>query len=258
MVLVNGYDIDPQNPALWEATHRRTRAIADADQVTLVDIETNVRSLTDPILPWPYAVSGGLAAVALLLRAGIKQVYIPASYDVDHQAPWFNFDTDRLWSTEVLNISHDGFESSRLNKVQYICQWPLALQHLRVCYANKKDTYNCGECEKCLRTMVSIYAAGMLDKAETFPQYIDAARLSRVPIDSDIDAFYHQENLAALQARQLAPHLQAAIEAALARAGGDSGTPLIRRFMNKVDHLDFSYARGSTRRLKARITGRNF
>ena len=259
MILVNGYDIDPRNPGLWDVTRRHIDQIAGAEQVTLVDVETNLRSLTDPLLPWPYAIGGGLAAVALLMRAGMRQIYIPDSYDSAHEVAWFNFDADRLWGTETLSICHDGFEASRLTKVERIARHPLALKHLRVCYKNQQNAYNCGKCEKCLRTMVSLYVAGALDKAETFPDDIDAAQIATMMIDRDVDALFHQENLAALRDRDLAPGLQAALEAALARAmDGSSATPLFRSLIMRADRLDYAYARGMTRRLKARIRGRDF
>jgi hypothetical protein len=143
---------------------------------------------------------------------------------------------------------------------QQIAQSPLALQHLRVCYMNQNDSYNCSRCEKCLRTMVSLYAAGVLDKAETFPSDIDPDLLAAVSIEGYDDAVFHRENLAALRARGLAPDLQHALGAALASAASRGARPsaIAPRIRKRIDYLDHSYARGTLRKVKAHVTGRSF
>jgi hypothetical protein len=262
LVLAKGYDIDPHNLRLWDATTHSIRQIAKHEQATLIEIESNVRSLTDPILSWTYAHGGCLAAAAMCLRRGIDQIYIASSADAEHQAlRGSHLAIDHLWSTETLSFVHDGWEVSRMSKIdQQIAQSPLALQHLRVCYMNQNDSYNCSRCEKCLRTMVSLYAAGVLDKAETFPSDIDPDLLAAVSIEGYDDAVFHRENLAALRARGLAPDLQHALGAALASAASRGARPsaIAPRIRKRIDYLDHSYARGTLRKVKAHVTGRSF
>src|SRR6185369_5970784 len=52
-------------------------------------------------------------------------------------------------------IVHDGAEASRTEKVRCIAKNQEALDWLRVC-GNDTVDYNCGSCEKCLRTMMSL------------------------------------------------------------------------------------------------------
>ena len=189
-------------------------------------------------------------------------MYIASSADAEHQAlRGSHLAIDHLWSTEALSFVHDGWEASRMNKIDWqIAHSPLALKHLRVCYNNEQQaTYNCGKCEKCLRTMVSLYAAGVLDRAETFPSQIDPNHLAAVTIDGYDDAVFHWENLAALRARGLAPDLQHALEAALANAAKRHARPKIvaQRIKGNIDYLDHSYARGTLRGVKTRVTGRS-
>jgi hypothetical protein len=262
LMLAKGYDIDRHNDQLWDAITRRFAQIAKEEQATLIEIESNVRSLTDPILSWTYCHGGCLAAAALCLRKGISRMYIASSADAEHQAlRGSHLTIDHLWSTEALSFVHDGWEASRMDKIDWqIAHSPLALKHLRVCYNNgKKSTYNCGNCEKCLRTMVSLYAAGVLDRAETFPSHIDPDRLAAVTIEGYDDAVFHWENLAALRARGLAPDLQRALETALARAANRAASPrtVARRIKGNIDYLDHSYARGTLRGIKTRVTGRS-
>lgn len=147
-----------------------------------------------------------------------------------------------------------------MNKIDWqIAQSKLALKYLRVCYMNEKGAYNCGKCEKCLRTMVSLYAAGVLDRAETFPPEIDPRLLAALTIEGYADAVFHRENLAALRARGLGPDLQQALETALAKAACRDTNPkqIGLRIRSNIGYLDHSYARGSLRKLKAHVTGRS-
>jgi hypothetical protein len=260
LILVRGYDIGPSNTELWEATLRNIREIASEEQATLVEVESNVRRLIDPIVPWSYTFGGCLAAVALCLRRGLGRVYIPGSHGAADQRPWGStLFTDHLWSTETLDIVHDGTEANRLDKVDWqIARSPLALRHLRVCYKNKGGTYNCGECEKCLRTMVELYVVGALDRAETFPHKIEPDRLAELSIRDKYGAVFHWETLAALEARDLAPDLQAALKVSLAQVVADPKPAARHRVFRTIEYLDHSYARGTAREVARRITGRRY
>jgi hypothetical protein len=258
-LLVNGYDIDLRNKALWAETVRSVRAIAAEEQVALIEIESNMRTLLDPILPWGYSHGGCLAAVALGLRNGIGQIYVPSSYDMAHHFPWGSHrDVDHFWSTENLTFIHDGSEATRLDKVRWqIAQSPTALKHLRVCYINEKGTYNCGKCDKCIRTMISLYIAGTLDKAVTFPNAIDPDRVAHLVIEGDHGALFHRENLAALQALSLAPELQEALRTSLSNVTEES-TPVLGHLLPYIVHLDHVYARGILRSLASLALGKKF
>jgi hypothetical protein len=262
LTLAKGYDIDRHNSGLWDATVHNIGLVASVEQATLIEIESNVRSLTDPILSWTYCHGGCLAAAAMCLRRGIGQMYIASSADAEHQAlRGSHLAIDHLWSTEALSFVHDGWEASRMNKIDWqIARSPLALKYLRVCYMARKGEYNCGKCEKCLRTMVSLYAAGVLDKAETFPSQIDPNLLAAVAIEGYDDAVFHRENLAALRARGLALDLQRAVETALANAGRRETKPsaIAPRIRSRVDYFDHAYAGGTLRRLKSHLAGRGF
>jgi hypothetical protein len=259
LLLVNGFDIDPKNPGLWNATTAHIRALAAEAGTTLVELETNVRSLTDPILSWVYCFGGCMAAAALCLRRGLARVYIPSSLDTANLLPVGSHpDIDHLWSAEALTFRHDGAEVTRAGKVdREIAKSPLALKHLRVCIANASGEYNCGRCLKCLMTMVNLFAAGALDRAETFPNHIDAAVVGELKCKASSTQILWRENLQALQAHDLAPDLQKAIQATLA-SYFDGNEPKLRRAIRRIDYLDHSYAHGSLRKLKARFTGKTF
>jgi hypothetical protein len=256
LLLVKGFDIDPRNEKLWDATLRNVRKIAKAEKVGLIETETNIRPLIDPILPWAYSHGGCLAAIGLSLRKGLKKVYISASGTLDQQEPWGTHpETDSMWNTEKLSFFHDGIEVSRVDKVaRQIAKSPTALKYLRVCYKNEKDAYNCGMCDKCLRTMVNLYLAGVLDRAETFPHSIDLARIASIRMRTGTAT--QAENLEALEARGVYPELQEALRVRISN-GVDDPKPL-KRLSANIIYLDHVYARGNLFSIMQRAFGRKY
>src|SRR6266567_503735 len=164
-ILVNGFDINRRNTQLWDRTLENIKSIAEADKVELIVVRSNIQGLVEPILLWDYTHGGCLAAVGLFLREGFHQIYIPSTHSVAEQIPWgSNLALDSHWSTESTTFIHDGTEASRIEKViSQIARSPLALEHLRVCFANERGAYNCSKCDKRLRTMINLYVAGALE-----------------------------------------------------------------------------------------------
>ncbi|MCK4785576.1 MAG: hypothetical protein KAV87_17615, partial [Desulfobacteraceae bacterium] len=76
--------------------------------------------------------------------------------------------TDPNYSSSELRIRHGGLTLSRLDRTKLIVDWDVALQHIKVCQPNWPGE-NCGQCEKCVRTMLALVALGALDKTGAFP-----------------------------------------------------------------------------------------
>jgi hypothetical protein len=256
----SGFDVDRRNKQLWDRTLENIAAIAAAAEVELVVVETNVDGLLQPILPWDYTHGGCLAAVGLSLRSAFRQIYIPSTHSVDQQIPWgSNLRVDGNWSTEGTTFVHDGTEATRIEKVLWqVARSSLALDHLRVCYKNVAGAYNCGKCDKCLRTMINLYVAGVLDKASTFPDEIDPELVASVPtIAGQYGGIFHNENLVALRERKLSPELQRAISASLDNTIIMKYGPMAK-LRDKAIYLDHVYAKGSAYFVLSRLFGRKF
>jgi hypothetical protein len=245
-ILVNGFDINRRNTWLWDRTLRNIGSIAAAAKVELVVVRSNIQRLVEPILLWDYAHGGCLAAVGLFLREAFHQIYIPSTHSIAEQIPWgSNLALDGHWSTESTTFIHDGTEATRLEKViSQIAPSPLALEHLRVCFMNEKEAYNCGRCDKCLRTMINLYVAGALEKSGTFPHHIDPALVAAVPtIAGEHGGIFHTENLRALQEKNLTPELQQAIATSMRKAVvmNASRKAIIE---DRIKYLDHVYSHG--------------
>ncbi len=254
-ILVKNFDIDIQNNALWESALKNVQAVADKEHIELVVVETNIHQLVEPLLAWDYAHGGCLAAVGLFLRRAFRTVYIPSTFSVEEQIPWgSSLALDKHWSTECTSFVHDGSEVTRIGKVfAEVAKSPVAMSHLRVCYMNKRGAYNCGRCPKCLRTMISLYAAGVLGKVATLPHRIDPQHVADIPAARNqgrqILAGEYQ-NLEALRQRRLNPRLQQAILSSIAQTNARQIQPAFRlkykvaRLAQRLVYFDHLYLRG--------------
>jgi hypothetical protein len=166
----------------YERLLARLRRAADDTGRQLVVVDTNVRSLTQPAAYWPDYHGAALASVALALQGLLGRCLIAAS-DIHPTPPWGSHPVlDHLWSTEALEIVHDGAEATRTEKVvRQIGRSQLALETLSVCWRSEPG-HNCGVCEKCLRTMASLEVAGRLSQCTTLPQTLDLQALRVVEL----------------------------------------------------------------------------
>ena len=77
-------------------------------------------------------------------------------------------------SSDHLQIIHAGSSCSRIEKLQMVADMPLVQKSLRVCFLvpqfdpHSGKVVNCGECEKCVRTIVGLEIMGKLNKFTTF------------------------------------------------------------------------------------------
>ena len=259
-ILVNGFDISRRNTQLWDRTLENIKSIAEADKVELIVVRSNIQGLVEPILLWDYTHGGCLAAVGLFLRGAFHQIYIPSTHAIAEQIPWgSNLALDGHWSTEETTFIHDGTEATRIEKVfSQIARSPLALEHLRVCFANERGAYNCGKCDKCLRTMINLYVAGALKKSNTFPHHIDPDLVAAIPtIPGEHGGIFHTENLRALQEKNLAPELQQAISTSMSNAVVMKPSRK-EIFEDRLKYLDHAYTRGNVYSVWDRLFGRKF
>jgi hypothetical protein len=248
LILINGYDIELKNTELWKATSKTVDDIAQSEGIEVIKVESNIHDLIEPICIWDYTCGGCLAAVALSLRKGLKMAYLPGAYTKDQLFPAGEHpDVDQKYQTETFKLIHHGEETSRLNKTKYISKNPLVLKYLRVCYKNIKGKFNCGECDKCLRTMIGLQIAGTLHKSQTLPKKIDINKVRNLEIHSEYNAIFHRDNLKGLEKLGKYKELTEALKESLNTEthGIDLKNPLAWTVM----HYDHLYFRGILRKL---------
>jgi len=175
--LVHGFDIGGvmerglKYPVFDRAVDAMS-AVATAAGLELIPVYTNIRHLCDEKALWLDKFHGAvLAAVAHAFSTRIDRVEIASTFDFLGLGPWASHPMlDQWYGSCDLQIHHRDVELTRLEKIGIIAEWEVALQNLRVCLQNVPDRLNCGWCEKCVRTMTGLVAAGALASCTAFQE----------------------------------------------------------------------------------------
>lgn len=201
LLFVRGFDIGLGNDALWRATRSNAEAVAAQLGKRLIICETNLRDVADKNRSrwgktfagdfWGQRLHGAaIASVALMLRRAIGELIIPATHTYSQLIPWGTSPRlDPLWSDGYLKITHDGCEKDRVAKVRSLTGSDIAMATLRVCYGDTTEI-NCGRCEKCLRTVMTLKLCGALARAKTFPRPVPLAELRGMIMPSHLRHHY--------------------------------------------------------------------
>lgn len=196
LIYARSFELKPESlPKLWSAYSGQLASTARRLGLRLSIVANNLRNTTQTLwravmqglrLPtnsinvWQVLSHGQcLAAIFHALRPSreLRRIYLPSSHTYDFTVAWASDALhDHLWSSDELEIIHDGSQANRLGKVLAISSSPTSetmLSALRVCTVTKLADhgglqYNCGLCEKCLRTMVELEVAGNRMQAQTF------------------------------------------------------------------------------------------
>lgn len=219
LVFCEGWDPPLGDTARRARARTAVRAAAAALGKPLVEVVTNLAAVSAPLVRWRYYHGPVLAAIALLLTPGFDRVLVPASHSYADLHPLGSHPlVDPLWSTEDLELVHDGAEATRSQRVARIAQSPLALRWLRVCWEGPDGAQNCGACEKCIRTMVALRLAGALERCPTFTGPLDLDRVARLDLRTPDERAYAEDNLRVAEGAGGDPALAAALRACLARS----------------------------------------
>jgi hypothetical protein len=213
---------------------------------------TNLRILKDDWKFWWLAHMGpGLCAIAHSLSRRIASAIIASDYNVPNMRPHGSHSlVDPYFSSFDLKIRYDGTALSRLDKLRLLAGWQVGLDNLRVC--NKQEQYqpgrfNCGQCEKCLRTMLGLLAAGALNKTTAFPhQDLSADFVAhQIRIWPVVEPFYAEvvQPLSAIGRQDIAD----VVESALEGARGERG------FRGRLKRFDRVHLNGGLHALKRAI-----
>jgi hypothetical protein len=175
LIFMRGVETRLQNIRKADETERWIRDIAAATCGEAILGETNIRTVLqgpEDNLHWERHYHGSaLASIALGLSGGVSFVCVPSAFSYNHLVAHGSTPlVDEMYSSDHLQVLHDGAEASRAAKVGRITEWnrDLVLEHLRVCNYNRGGAYNCGRCKKCVRTAIPLRVLGLLPQARTF------------------------------------------------------------------------------------------
>jgi hypothetical protein len=225
-ILIHGFDIGGR--LKWGAKQHvfdRAKAamaeVAEDADIRLIPLLTNIRHLADSRMFWIKVFFGAvLAACGHALDKRFDLLYIASSYDIPNLNPCASHPMiDPEYSSYSLLFKHRDLLMNRLQKVKLLSKWETGLNNMRVCFANAKDRYNCGRCEKCVRTMAELEAVGALEKCRAFPLNVITPDMIKAEDVLEKNRYiYWREMLPGLEARGR-KDLVEAIENILAAAG---------------------------------------
>jgi hypothetical protein len=202
LLFVHGFDIP-----LWAETLRvrvaeALRSAAAEIGLPLLEMETNAREFLDDYVSWDFAHGAGIAAAGISLAADVGEVIVPSSFltpsDGTRLPSWGSHpELDPLWSTNEQLFVHDA-DVGRHAKLRLLVASDAAMRYLRVCWQNPGDSYNCGRCEKCLRTMAGLRVLKASDRCRSFTSPLDLAAVKRLALSASNLPFWRELEEAAV------------------------------------------------------------
>ena len=202
LIVICGFDISHRavSSRVYGKLLENSAKVASSLGIQALPVVTNAREFSDRYIHTFWCQGGLLTSVGLSLQETFQEILVASTYSCDRLVPVGSHpETDPLWSTESLTFVHDGCETSKIDKIRFVANSSLAMETLRVCsqsYAtlvNSPRLYNCGMCEKCMRTMVGLHIAGKSRACKTLPHAIDAELLRNVDREERVRS--HTEEL---------------------------------------------------------------
>ncbi|WP_421862709.1 hypothetical protein [Motiliproteus sp.] len=237
LLVVHGFDIPLGQSQRFRRMLRRIQLVGEQFSKRVIPVRTNVKEFTDAYVGFGSIAHGALlSSVALLLDGHLNRAIVPSSNCYDDLFRWGSHPlTDPLWSSTTLSIVHDGSEVRRIDKVLAIADSPAVQRNLRVCAIDDEHVYNCGHCEKCIRTMVSLRIAGTLELVETFQEPLDLSAVRRLQINGKGVMAHLTENIATLKKMGTDPELLTALEDCYRRYDPHSIRFLLKQILHQID-----------------------
>jgi hypothetical protein len=189
--------------SVQEQVFRGVREVAEEMGKALIKVDTNLMWFGKSTrVSWKYFHGARLSSVGLLFQHLFRKVLIPATFDYGNLFPWGSHPLlDPLWSTELVEFEHHGCDATRPEKIAAISNSGIAMQWLRVCYKDP-HAYNCGRCEKCLRTMIALQAAGALKRCKTLPDNLDLEAVANLSLSGEVASAFARQNLKVIENRE--------------------------------------------------------
>jgi hypothetical protein len=218
LITVLGFDISLDSKSLVERVVYENQKVASELGKELIVVETNLREWSNRHVGWEQYHGAALAFIAHALSGTVGRVYIPSSHYMDFRIKWGSHPfIDPLWSSEDLQIVHDGATYTRVEKIVALARDRRALRWLRVCFENPGDAYNCGRCNKCTRNMIVLHALGVLAECPTFPNELDSERVARLQATNEDTLNISKQILSFLEETGSDPDIKRALRTAVRR-----------------------------------------
>ena len=194
LIFINWFDIRQKDKKLFNSVKYKFNKFCMKSNLNWIVVDTNIREFTERFYSWNFMFWSCLASVWLLLN-DYNQYYISSRMDDNIWYPWWSHkDTDYLrWNWKAKFI-HYWSGVSRSEKIKFISEYDEIYDFLRVCRKNYDYKYNCGICEKCVRTMLDFLKINKLNNFNVLPKYFDVKLLNNIDV-TDANYLYYNNLL---------------------------------------------------------------
>ncbi|MCX4028120.1 hypothetical protein H0A36_09275 [Endozoicomonas sp. SM1973] len=151
LIFLTGFDqFDPADQ--HQTIIEKLNNIAKKHNKTLVVIKNNIREYINE-KKISNEFQHGITMASLGISLPLAKVYIPSSFTYNFLIPWGSHPlVDPMWSSEKTAVFHDGLQASRVDKTLAIIKKEKFHDDLQVCW--RYVDHNCGQCSKCIRTLL--------------------------------------------------------------------------------------------------------
>ncbi len=198
---------------LFRARQAKVAPLVADFGLPLISVDSNVEEFYTSfygILDFDRTHSLRNAAVAFLLQAGVGRMLYASSTSLRsvavHESDFLSVVDPVLLpmaSTPNLDLRSVGSEYTRVQKTLNVAELPPAWTTLEVC-AGQQSAGNCSVCHKCLRTLLTLEIAGLLDRfASVFEldRYAQAREQYLIHVHADAQDPFQTEILELAAAR---------------------------------------------------------
>jgi hypothetical protein len=177
LIMIWGADIRLDRERFWEKIKKRYEIFADKENVGIYFIKANMRQFMNEKLlnlkfgkyladfSWWSGIHHGIGLLGLCAPLSVSRnmgtIFIASSHTKEFlNYPWGShplIDNNVSWAD--MTVFHDGYELNRQEKIQcmkhHLTKCNTNYPFVRVCWS-QSDILNCGECEKCSRTIAGL------------------------------------------------------------------------------------------------------
>lgn len=156
---------------LFENQHNIIKHFCTENNFELITIKSNLNYFLEKnfwVDPFDRTHTYRNIGTALILQKLIRTYYYSSAFNINDFSCDLLKDSARYEKYLIPHIRTNSFKvyssntnKSRLEKTEYISQFPSSYDYLNVCYMSGE---NCGKCNKCIRTMLTLDALGQLEK----------------------------------------------------------------------------------------------
>lgn len=149
---------------LYQNRMKKVKEFADEYNFEFIAVDSNISELLNMSFVKTHTFRSFSAALSL--QKLFSKYYYSSGFPLDEFAfsekstAYYDLLNVHTLSTENISFYSTGATESRLEKVDYITTYKPTYKYLNVCFRNGT---NCGRCEKCIRTMLELYALNKLD-----------------------------------------------------------------------------------------------